>query len=1029
MILIIVIKERDEAISKINEQLITIWRAKILIDKKEENKNNIKFCLNPSLDDFEINKVFITGFLKGLWGYPEVVYHILKQSDKKTIESNLGPFIVNNFYCNYLSGNYLENNLLYIISMMLKDEISALYSINQVDIFLENSKCGYLLEQLRRMPDIQIFFKKVIIKTIEKIERASSSGDISLSIANKFTEMSKLIEVEKKKLGVKKKIEMYEIGKKVMNSMLDRTINHFEEEKEEFAKNFIKENNHLFNKYLRALGVEDFQNFAEKAKNENKKDLADFFQEIRNNYQDENYSNTVFLERLDKNKLSPYLLPVYFKDFLEIIPFIEQLIEDLMNNILLLPNSIKYICKIISILIKKQFKNITKSEENAFISKFLIEKLLLPMLLSPSTNAYISEFVISKSTLTNIGNIKRIIKKLFSGKLFSNSIEESDYTPLNMFFMERMEKILYFFEKSKNINLPDFIDKYIKDELPSDYSYEYFNENKEELYASISICFSIDNLYNLIKGLEKNEDLLNNNPRANRLRRSFNKLKNEDTFNLLKSADDAKKAKHLNSYKNSEKNKNKEKSVEIQNFYLYNDHLLENKYENLFLINNKIANFYINIKKLEKNTKLEEKDKNVIKIKNYLCSSLGNYRLLNKSDFTNESKSVAQILNELKLYMSLENFILSNNTIPSVWYINSILDYLNKIPDYYIENDYQKIFAELTQDLNDSINILDFEKLIIFRNKLKFIDKTNNYYDNIKQLINNIVFNDNIKTIVNGMYCPIDIIFRYDKKGKQFELTKSSFKEKQFEDKNIYSIPKKYLTSFRTIEAFTSYFPNLSKKREDTINMLRELKIKEKFDNYFKIIGEALNTQNVNQYKSIYEEKIKDYIMNKIYEKIYPPKPSEKDLKIYKKSLSLSWVEPNLLLNKDYIFDNMLPDILNEFNKINQSKNPFKKLQGFRKIMELIDILIKFNEGIDKEIGAEDITPVLNYVYIKACPTGISTDIDFVRAFLDNNGQYENSLANIESMGDVIINCTPENFNLSQEEFDQRCSLINQSDQ
>ena len=27
--------------------------------------------------------------------------------------------------------------------------------------------------------------------------------------------------------------------------------------------------------------------------------------------------------------------------------------------------------------------------------------------------------------------------------------------------------------------------------------------------------------------------------------------------------------------------------------------------------------------------------------------------------------------------------------------------------------------------------------------------------------------------------------------------------------------------------------------------------------------------------------------------------------------------------------------------------------------------LIKFNEGIDKEVGAEDITPVLNYISIK----------------------------------------------------------------
>ena len=40
-------------------------------------------------------------------------------------------------------------------------------------------------------------------------------------------------------------------------------------------------------------------------------------------------------------------------------------------------NKYKYICKIISILIKNRFKDITKTEENAFISKFLIEKLLV----------------------------------------------------------------------------------------------------------------------------------------------------------------------------------------------------------------------------------------------------------------------------------------------------------------------------------------------------------------------------------------------------------------------------------------------------------------------------------------------------------------------------------------------------------------------------------------------------------------------------------------------------------------------------
>ena len=65
----------------------------------------------------------------------------------------------------------MENNLLYVITMMLKDEINKLDNINQIDNFLENSKCGFLLEELQKMPDIQIFFKKVIQKTVETIER------------------------------------------------------------------------------------------------------------------------------------------------------------------------------------------------------------------------------------------------------------------------------------------------------------------------------------------------------------------------------------------------------------------------------------------------------------------------------------------------------------------------------------------------------------------------------------------------------------------------------------------------------------------------------------------------------------------------------------------------------------------------------------------------------------------------------------------------------------------------------------------
>ena len=79
-------------------------------------------------------------FLQSLWNYPEAIYHILKNTETQIVQTNLAHFICHNFYSNHLSGNYIENNLLYIFTMMLKDEIDKLENINQLDNFLNNTK-------------------------------------------------------------------------------------------------------------------------------------------------------------------------------------------------------------------------------------------------------------------------------------------------------------------------------------------------------------------------------------------------------------------------------------------------------------------------------------------------------------------------------------------------------------------------------------------------------------------------------------------------------------------------------------------------------------------------------------------------------------------------------------------------------------------------------------------------------------------------------------------------------------------------
>ena len=64
----------------------------------------------------------------------------------------------------------MENNLLYVISMMLKDEIGQLSNKSEITLFLEETKTSFLLEQMVKMPDVQLYFRKIIYRMVEKIE-------------------------------------------------------------------------------------------------------------------------------------------------------------------------------------------------------------------------------------------------------------------------------------------------------------------------------------------------------------------------------------------------------------------------------------------------------------------------------------------------------------------------------------------------------------------------------------------------------------------------------------------------------------------------------------------------------------------------------------------------------------------------------------------------------------------------------------------------------------------------------------------
>ena len=1028
---------------QINGKIQDLWkqRINIIIESHRQKNKNVKIILEKDLENLGINKIFINKFLIMLWNNPKLIVNIIDKVDTKELKENLAPFIVDNFFNNYLSGSYVENNLLYIFALMIKNEVDKLTGIDQVSSFLDDTKCGILLEQLIKKTDVQNYFKKMIFETIAKIENCSSRK-INFNV-NEINKKISWLKSEKDKDNYK-------------NNLLASVKNSYKHNPNQgdtkggdknFSNNFLTD---ITTHYLEKLTKDGTQ--------KENKDLNDYLgkliEDIRNSKNPDLYSNSTLIQNLLNSNSPSDILAIYKEQITEIISFINKLIEDLIANTFLIPYSIKCICKIIFILLKNKFKNIRTVEINSFISKFFLGRLLIPILSSPSHNAYITDFVISENTLKNIKTTNIILLKLFSGTLFTNNNKDGNYTSFNKFFLEKMPQILSFFNETREVKLPSFLEKLAENQLPDNFEYDYFEQNKESIYSKIVIAFKRSDLEILIKGIKNSKDFFENknnkskeaNDKIEKFKLIYNKLVNGETMQNIKNIE----GKMISNYSNKlqaeyemeqkkkEKNKKEKQNPnpvhEIECMFLFMDELYEKKYEYIFKIQNSSSNYYIDLKSMKKNN-LTQNQRVLINIKNYLFSTLGNYRTLDIADFNPETiKNTLDIFRELKNHISLPNFVLNTNTVPSEWYINSLLDNLPLLEQSYKENDFLKLYKEVYQNLNQSIEELSFNYLIMFKNRIKFIEKAQFYYESIENSTKEIIINEKIKSMVENIFLPIDVQFKYDddEDNDIFKIKYSNLKEKNFENKSFIQDNKKDIYIFKTIEAFASNFPDLVEYQifqdENPIEIMTKLKMSNVLKEYFLLIREKIIKKNLlpeNEFDILYQNKIIDYFMNKIYDKIYPIEPETQDSEIYRKATMLSWVEPNLLINKDYIYETSLPDIIHQFQNVTSARTPQKKFNYIRNILELVNNLIIFNEGDKKDISLDDATPVLFYIFIKAHPFKIYTDLEFIKLFLDTKaGVIAFNIKQMESAIDMLMSFSEKNFGLSKEEYRKRCNSI-----
>ena len=953
-----------------------------MISERKNLKENKKYKLledNKVLGNFGI---YIPDLMQQLWENPKSMATILLKADKNDVKKNLAHFVVHNLYDNISSLRHKDDQLIYIISLLLKEDINSLNDINSS--FNLGKRAPILFDELNKKNEIKFFFKTIILDAIKKLESTYSSTNVIFEpgmINQKIEEHIKMLD---------KKDEQNNICDKNFNKTLD------EKDKKIMDKYlYLPINKDELNKKLKEY--EDKEN----------KEMIDFIQNIISECttNPDKYTNKIILEKINNNLRSGFIMNYYQVGFLQIIDIINMIFENLLNNSGLLPYSIKCICKIISILIQKKFPDAKKVERNKFLVSFFFMNLFFPILVNPSLNTFTNEVIITNSSIEKFQLIMTILNNITLGKLFVNSF----YSPFNWYIIEKMPQLFKFLDDICEVSLPPFIDKLINDELPEDYQYDYFVENPEETILFRSICYNINELYSLVTNAEKfKDDIILDKKVIGKFTHNIRKLEN------LKNS--------LNSQNKSNNNSS--------NYFIYIDLINNKKYDNIFKKKKKNnTKSYFNLEELKVIETLEEKNQNqIIKIKNFFFALLYNYPIISKTEFNKEKMNdILNILNELKNNSYLNSSVyMENKSIPLNWYINSLIQYLPQMTEIYKENNYEKFLNDIEEEIISSINKLDFGQLSSLIEHMKELEKERFYYENIKSIINDIDINKKADIIIQNEQISLNLEKDNNNLNQYFsKLVKNN------EFKYLFSKSKKN-KYFNTIKSFLYNFPNISNDNKnyesDYFQLLENKKIPEIIEKYSILIKNNLKEKTMESEEDLNEicNKIYDYIMEQLYDKLYPKQKNEIDVEINKNCCMHIWIDISNLIGqkKNFIFDNFLPESISYLKNFEKEKSPRKKLYNIKKLFNRIYNLGEFNSK-DVE-GADDELPLLNYSFIKSMPENIYSNCRYTELFIGNQqfGIEGSQLTKMLGICEKMKNLSYEElFNINPSDYKTFCDL------
>ena len=768
----------------------------------------------------------------------------------------------------------------------------------------------------------------------------------------------------------------------------------------------------------------------------------------------------------------------YIENFIFIQQKIDCLIQTLIDKISAMPYTVRCICKVISLLMHKKFPLLPKYLRNSFVGKFIFDKCIFPVLNFENKN--VMDFrIFSTNTKKCLNIIISVLSNANRCCLFQTTTD-TEKTIFNYYLIEIIPILNKFFEKVIDIELPkaleDLVSKVkikieqnidnkifsfrrknekksnnqinkeekkqkelIKKEPEPEILYDYFKENPDEILHLESICFSLYDIIYLLKIIDRNPKIFEGLPKYNFFHKTVERIKFDD-------------------FKLSELIKKNESKMQF--FIIFKDEknaqleqLLRNKKSNIstFVSGNQDSDLICKRIKFCIKTVLKELD----------LLNNKEYSYLNKAVSSNKFFSaIKHTLNDLSVYSE------EQNKIPLKWYGQYINNYKKSLDEVYRKEDFTNLYKELLdEEINKLNDLKSFTSTIITRNGMnlrcaenlldkmkydlqdieeakifvkveKFIDtekievcvRTKDSKCNEKD--KNIQERDKLPSIIviNSKECTVHQKNPADENVERSRNSYHAIYIKDFINKfsnnpwnsyegNKSTKPKVFVVN----DIMTGDMKNeIYKSMKNYMDIVKQ-NIKEPiinkglFDDEVKVKKENVNTEILNKIA----EKIEDHILRQIYDDVFP-EINHEDFAFHRRTKCLEWVTPEQLDIKRVYF-NQLGLAISCIRKMEQVKSVYDKLNLINNAHTSINNTIKFSSGKEENSGQDEMTPILQYIILKAQPTRIISNINYIKCFLgDRTDSRAFLLTQIQSAVSFINNLDHEQLKMTKEEFDRQ---------